>query len=276
MITFSIITVCFNSEKTIERTFKSVLCQTYPHIEYIVVDGASTDGTIGIIKKYAPLFKEKKIDYKWVSEKDRGIYDAMNKGIDIATGDYLNFMNSDDEFVGESVLEQVQNLFMSKYRDVDVFCGAVNYIIEKYHKKNTLYSTLDIRSIYGKDTLRHQGTFYQKKIFDTVGKYDISYKIAGDYEHFLRILHSKADMIMDAIIIANMFSEGVSSNSLMPFRLLELKEKRKILKNYYLPQHGVIKTIAYHLRYDGLNYLYAIGIRNPVKQLYWYFKRRKR
>ena len=96
----SIITVCFNSQKTIGRTFDSVLRQTYPNIEYLVIDGQSTDGTTDIIREYEPLFQGR---MKWVSEKDEGIYDAMNKGIRMATGDLIGILNSDDYYEDNAV-----------------------------------------------------------------------------------------------------------------------------------------------------------------------------
>ena len=86
----SIITVCLNSENTIERTFKSVISQTYSEFEYIVVDGESKDNTVKIVKEYCLKFKDKNISFKWVSEKDKGLYDAMNKGAKMALGEYLN------------------------------------------------------------------------------------------------------------------------------------------------------------------------------------------
>ena len=92
----SIITVCFNSSKTIRQTIESVLNQTYTNIEYILVDGKSTDNTVAIIEEYAPQFTAKGIVYRWVSEPDAGIYDAMNKGIKLATGEWIGIINSDD------------------------------------------------------------------------------------------------------------------------------------------------------------------------------------
>ena len=99
----SIITVVFNGEKYLEETIQSVINQTYSNVEYIIIDGGSTDGTLDIIKKY-----EKKIDY-WVSEKDKGIYDAMNKGIDVASGEWINFMNASDIFYNSDVLKYTFN-----------------------------------------------------------------------------------------------------------------------------------------------------------------------
>ena len=116
----SIITISYNAVKDIENTILSVLNQTYPNIEYIIIDGGSTDGTLDIIKKY-----QDKITY-WVSEPDKGIYDAMNKGTLKATGEWLNFMNAGDTFYNEQVLE---NVFRdNNWENTDVIYGDVIYI----------------------------------------------------------------------------------------------------------------------------------------------------
>ena len=99
-IKVSIITVCFNSEKTIRRTIESVLYQTYPNIEYIIVDGKSTDGTVDIVKEYLPAFQKR---LRYVSERDKGIYDAMNKGIRLSAGDVIGIINSDDFYEPDAV-----------------------------------------------------------------------------------------------------------------------------------------------------------------------------
>lgn len=97
----SVITVCYNAVNEIEKTILSVLNQTYNNIEYIIIDGGSSDGTVDIIKKYAD-----RLAY-WLSESDKGIYDAMNKGIRVATGDYINFMNAGDRFANSKVIERI-------------------------------------------------------------------------------------------------------------------------------------------------------------------------
>ena len=112
----SVVTVCYNSVNTIEETMLSVLNQTYPDIEYIIIDGGSTDGTVDIIRKYAA-----RLGY-WISEPDKGIYDAMNKGIAAATGDYINFMNSGDMFASNDVLSSFKN-FVSD--DPEIVYGDV-------------------------------------------------------------------------------------------------------------------------------------------------------
>ena len=114
----SIITVCYNSEKTIESTIKSILSQTNKNFEWIVVDGKSTDKTIEIIKRYLPEFKDNNIEVKLISEKDNGAYDAMNKGALSAEGDYLTYMNSDDTYYDDKSLDKFMNALLFSNADI--------------------------------------------------------------------------------------------------------------------------------------------------------------
>jgi len=157
----SIITVVFNGEKYLEETIQSVINQTYDNVEYIIIDGGSTDGTLDIIKKY-----EDQIDY-WVSEKDKGIYDAMNKGIDLASGDGLLFLNSGDYFVGEVLSKNVIPPCFLKVKYKNFFNKLVDVKIKSYKK--------------GLPNC-HQGIVFENKKI----KYDTSYKVASDYDFYLR------------------------------------------------------------------------------------------
>ena len=121
----SVVTVSYNAVSTIEQTILSVINQTYPHIEYIIIDGGSTYGTVDIIKKYAD-----KIAY-WVSEPDKGIYDAMNKGIKVATGEWINFMNSGDCLYRNDTIEKILNK-SSTTNNVSIIYGKTMKIFEKY------------------------------------------------------------------------------------------------------------------------------------------------
>ena len=121
----SVITVCYNSEKTIRQTLESVLAQTYPHIEYIIVDGKSTDGTMGIVSGYAERFAQKGYRFRVVSEKDNGIYDAMKKGIRMATGELVGIINSDDWYEPIAVETAVHSYGEEKY---DLFYADINLI----------------------------------------------------------------------------------------------------------------------------------------------------
>jgi glycosyltransferase involved in cell wall biosynthesis len=157
----SIITVVFNGEKFLEETIKSVINQSYNNIEYIIIDGGSTDNTINIIKEY-----EDKIDY-WISEKDKGIYDAMNKGIDVSNGKGLIFLNAGDYFVGNVLSNKmIVPCFLNvKYKNF--FNKLVNIKIKNY--KSGIPNC-------------HQGIVFENKKI----KYDVSFKIASDYDFYLR------------------------------------------------------------------------------------------
>lgn len=166
----SVITVCYNAAETIEKTIQSVLGQTYRDIEYIIIDGGSTDGTIDVIRKYAD-----KIAY-WTSEPDKGIYDAMNKGIRVATGEWINFMNSGDYFSSDAVVE---NIFQkNSYAGVDVVYGNTWM---KYAKGISFAKVKKIDYMQKGMPFCHQSSFVRR---DAIGQFDTNYRIAADYHFF--------------------------------------------------------------------------------------------
>lgn len=167
----SVVTVCYNAADTIERTMLSVLNQTYHDIEYIIIDGGSTDGTVDIIRKYAD-----KIAY-WVSEPDKGIYDAMNKGIKVATGEWINFMNAGDYYYSNEVLKNV--FAISRYGDYLV--GIAVYPNGRYWRP--VRKDFSFKEIYRGGGVNHQASFIQRKLFG--GGYDTSNKIIADELFFL-------------------------------------------------------------------------------------------
>lgn len=171
---FSIITVCKDSEATIKDTINSVFSQTYKDFEYIIVDGVSRDKTLDIVRKY-------NID-KVISESDSGLYDAMNKGIKAASGDYLFFLNSDDTFLNSHVLESV-----SKSPNKELLYGDQAFLnkknseisIRKHNKMNKLYLM--------KNTPCQPATFYRRDVFEKYGYFDTDFRIVSDHEWFLRV-----------------------------------------------------------------------------------------
>ncbi|WP_348653122.1 glycosyltransferase family 2 protein [uncultured Sulfurimonas sp.] len=178
----SIITVSFNSEKTIERTIKSVIKQTYSEIEYIIIDGASTDNTLNIINKY-----KKNINIL-ISEKDNGIYDAMNKGIKVATGEILHFLNSDDYYIDDSPLETVISQFGE---NKEVVISPVKMVDTE---ENFLYDfSSNINDPF--KCIPHQGFYYKKTLHDTYGMYSLFLKYASDYNFYLRLRKSNINTI---------------------------------------------------------------------------------
>jgi glycosyltransferase involved in cell wall biosynthesis len=178
----SIITAVFNNRRYIEGCIESVLGQTYKDIEYILVDGGSTDGTLEIIKKY-----EDRIS-KWISEPDRGAYDALNKGIGMATGDAIGFLHSDDFYANESVVEKVAQAFTnynvrSVYGDL-IYVNKENSSVIRYWKAGQYRDRL-IRWGWMPP---HPTFFVKKEVYEKHGCFNTSFKIAADYEMVLRLL----------------------------------------------------------------------------------------
>ena len=179
----SIITATYNSDMTLEETIMSVLNQSYTNFEYILIDGKSKDNTIDIIKKYESLFKEKKINYSWISESDSGIYEAWNKGLKLAKGNWISFLGSDDIYLYDVLEKYTKNILLNKNAD---FVHSKVKLIEK-GKIKFIISDIWIWSNFKRQMkIAHVGAFHNKKYFEKYGNYDEGYKIVGDYELLLR------------------------------------------------------------------------------------------
>lgn len=179
----SIITSVWNNEKTIEDAIKSVLSQNYPNIEYIVVDGASKDGTINIIKKY-----EDKIS-KFVSEKDKGIYDGLNKGLSLATGDIIGFLHSDDIYANENIITEVVEAF--KQNKTDSIYGDLVYVDKEDTSKIFRYwksGEYTFKKLLNGWMPPHPTFFVKREFYEKHGNFDLSFGIAADYDFMLRML----------------------------------------------------------------------------------------
>lgn len=183
----SLITVTYNSSKTLSDTLQSVLNQTYSEIEYIIVDGASKDSTISIIQEYEPKFQGQ---MRWISEPDKGLYDAMNKGIRMATGDIVGIINSDDFYHRPDILQMVADAFRDK--SVQAVYGDVRFVNDDNLDKTVRYysskSFSPKRFRFG-FMPAHPTFFTYKKYFDEFGYYKMGYKIAADYELLTRFLY---------------------------------------------------------------------------------------
>jgi glycosyltransferase involved in cell wall biosynthesis len=183
MMKISIVTVVFNNKQQVEDAVKSVLTQNYPDVEYIIVDGGSTDGTVEVIKKY-----EKDIS-RWVSEPDKGIYDAMNKGLGMTTGDVVGFLNSDDMYYNEQVLEKIAAVF--KEEKWDACCGDILYISGSDSQKvNRHWKTGPYREgAFRKGWVPpHPAFFVRKKKLDAHGYFNLDFPISADFELMLRLI----------------------------------------------------------------------------------------
>lgn len=188
----SVITVVYNGEAFLEDTIKSIINQTYENIEYIVIDGASTDGTLNIIKKY-----EDKIDY-WVSESDLGIYDAMNKGIDVATGEYINFLNAGDSFVKEDILEKIFSQNSNNKYDLIYGTSIVTGVEQNTVLKPKKFTKLNLY-FWNTRVVCHQAMFVRK---DIAGKYSMKYRLKGELNWYLDLVEKvKSYKIVDFPIV---------------------------------------------------------------------------
>ncbi len=180
----SIITVVLNNESYIEDCINSVFNQTYGSIEYIVIDGGSKDGTVGIIRKY-----EKYIS-TWISEPDRGLYDAMNKGIKIATGDIIGILNSDDMYADETVIRSIVNCILEN--GVDTCYGDLVYVDCKDINRQVRYWK---SGTFNKERFRrgwmppHPTFFVKHHVYEKYGTFDLNFPLAADYELMLRFLY---------------------------------------------------------------------------------------
>ncbi len=187
----TVVTVTYNCVKVIEETILSVICQDYPNIEYIIIDGASIDGTIDVIKKYA-----ENITY-WVSEPDNGLYDAMNKAIMVATGDYINFMNAGDSFCASDVIrrivEQIEDDTIVAHGDIMKIAKGYRYracppSIEKASERMPAY---------------HQAAFTQLS-YHKLNLFDLQYKSSADYNFFYQaVLKNHVKFQYIPILVAN-------------------------------------------------------------------------
>ena len=179
----SVITISFRAAKEIRETIESVLAQTYTDYEYLFIDGASKDGTVDVIESYRSQFEAKGVAYRVVSEPDKGIYDAMNKGVAKATGEWIVMMNAGDSFVDGKVLE---DLFKDKDYDADIIYGDT--VLRDRSRKVVMYKRVDARPLYRIDesmAFCHQSSFVRRSVLEKYG-FDMQYKIAADYDLFVR------------------------------------------------------------------------------------------
>lgn len=229
----SIVTIVFNGEKYLEETIQSVINQTYNDIEYIIIDGSSTDGTLEIIKKY-----ENKLDY-WISEKDNGIYDAMNKGISAATGDWINFMNAGDSFYDNSVLEKV--FTQNDLKNIGILYG--NHAVKNENKSEIIH--VDVKDYNWKRNIPfcHQSLFVRARLLKSY-LFDLQFKIASDYDQFLRLKSKNIQTLYVPVTISCYLDGGISSIS----RSKLIKEYYKITKKYF-PIYATLVYIARILQF---------------------------
>lgn len=229
MAKLSVITVVYNDVKNIQRTMLSVLNQTFDSIDYIIIDGASNDGTKEIIES----FKDKLAYY--ISEKDKGIYDAMNKGLAAAEGDYVIFMNSGDEFYAPDTVQEVFNADPSG----DIYYGETEMYDEEWHslgqRRHTAPENFNWESFKFGMSVSHQAIYIRRAL--TV-PYDLQYKYSADIDWIIKAAKKASSIINTKIYVAKYLVGGVSKQK----HFESLKERFKIFSKYY----GLLPNLVNH------------------------------
>jgi len=228
----SIITVSYNSAKTIRHTIESVLNQKYENIEYIVVDGYSRDETVKILSDCEPLFMKKAMEFRWISEKDDGIYDAINKGIRMATGDVVGILNSDDYFQDDRVVGDIVEAFMKN--DVDCIHGNLIYINPNDGRITRRWISREFSSgLFEKSWTPAHPTFYCKReVYNKYGLYKTDYRIAADVElmyRFLEINRVRSKFIDRKMVV--MRQGGISNRGLRSTITITKEMRRAFREN---------------------------------------------
>lgn len=227
----SIITVVYNSVRYIEKTIFSVINQSYPKIEYLIIDGGSTDGTLEIIAKYKDF-----IDY-FISESDKGIYDAMNKGLSAATGKYVWFINSGDEIYDLNVLD---NIFRNKIKFADIYYGETEIISPEGKtigmRRHASPEKLSWKSFKWGMKVSHQSIIVKKEIS---GFYDLAYRFSADFDWVIKALKKAKSIENTGIILSKFMDGGTTKKNLKA----GLKERFKIMQQNY----GLIPTVLIHM-----------------------------
>jgi glycosyltransferase involved in cell wall biosynthesis len=219
----SIITVVKNGENLLEKTIQSVLSQTYQNIEYIIIDGASTDGTVNVIRQYG-----EKIHY-WVSEPDSGISEAFNKGIHSSNGDWINFLNAGDVFWQKDTVERV-----SHYFDQGLILTGFAQFGQKVMPKRVLRNQerLNIKSM-----VSHQASFVHHSVFNQIGLFSPDYQLRMDYDFWLRAFQ-RYDFLMLNEILVDYDPHGMSGEP-SNIRLFYAEEKQANLSNHVQNAFGI-------------------------------------
>lgn len=221
----TIITICYNSAATLEKTILSVAGQSYTNIEYIVVDGNSSDGTLDLIKKHKDKIA------LWISEPDKGLYDAMNKGIAMATGDLIGVLNSDDTFYSTTIIEEIAHFHHQN--SIEASVGTImqhtrtGKVVRIYSSKNWIPEKLKIGFMPP-----HPSIFFKKNLFSKYGNYDLGFVIGADYELITRFfLKNKISWKYSGITTTAMLVGGLSSSGTASYKLISKEIQKALLMN---------------------------------------------
>ena len=256
MIKISIITVCFNSEKTIQETIDSVNSQDYSNIEYIIIDGNSIDNTNEIIKKNI-----NKVD-KSVSEKDNGLYDAINKGIAISSGEIIGILNSDDTFTSTNVVSKISKYFGNT--SIDVLFADVSFVNNNY-KKQRVYSSKSWKpNLLKFGFMPAHPTFYCRTyIYKKYGGYKSNYKIAADFEFIARLFNGNNNIsyvyvpnILIQMKIGGISTKGIKSKIIIIWEIMKACKANGIKTNYFLLYSKYFIKGLLHINYILKSFFY--------------------
>lgn len=252
-LVLSIITVVRNGDKILENTILNVLNQTYPSIEYIIIDGGSTDKTIDVIKKH-----EVNIDY-WSSEPDKGIYDAMNKGIMAATGEWVNFMNAGDEFYDLKTCESIADFI--KYKRSDLIYGDFLAVSEGINS-NLLVKARPLKTIYTGMAFCHQSVFVKRELLIS-RLFDTRYKIAADYNQMLSLYREGYIFSYIEKTLSRIKTAGISYSNIdtliETMKAIHAVEPYSLKLLYFVPKLGV----------SILRSLLAPKLANKIRKYKW-------
>jgi glycosyltransferase involved in cell wall biosynthesis len=231
---FSIITVTYNAEKVLEDTIQSVIFQTYRNVEYIIVDGASKDHTLEIVNKYHNRIN------KVISEPDKGLYDAMNKGIQLATGDYLCFLNAGDKFHDSETLQKIVHTLKGQERP-DVIYGETAIVDEEGHflhmRRLSTPAHLNWKSFKQGMLVCHQAFFANRELAIN-HLYDLQYRFSADFDWCIRIMKKAKCLHNTRLTLIDYLNEGMTTKN----HKASLKERFCIMAKHY----GLISTILHH------------------------------
>ena len=230
---FSVITVCYNAQATLEDTIQSVIAQTYHHVEYIIVDGASKDRTLSIINRYRDRITTV------VSEPDKGLYDAMNKGLRLATGDYVCFLNAGDSFHEDDTLQQMVHTLRELTELPDVLYGETALVDAEGHfvrmRRLQAPEHLTWHSFRQGMLVCHQAFFAKRTLAEP---YDLRYRFSADFDWCIRIMKKSKVLHNTHLTLIDYLEEGMTTRN----HKASLHERFRIMAKHY----GWLSTVAHH------------------------------
>ncbi len=233
MSVFTVITVTYNARQTLERTIKSVQEQTYPWIEHIIMDGNSTDGTVALIERL------KDENTYWVSEKDNGIYDAMNKATSLAKNSYICYLNAGDTFYEKETVEKLMNAALN-HNQPDILYGETVVVNNEgaflHNRRLKTPTVLTWKSFKQGMLVCHQAFIIHKSVFES---YDLAYKFSSDVDWCIRLMKKSKSIVNTNLILIKYLNEGVTTKN----RRASLKERYQIMSKHY----GSFSTFMHHV-----------------------------